>query len=235
MRMLSHIASNMLGSVGGITYLNNPFHQIVARQRTVPTQPNTGNQVKAKASFSAGVQAWEQATEQQRTDWAQFAATVTFQGPLGPYKPTGRMLAIAQFQITGYLLNRGVAGFIGGNGMIAPVDPGMLVMTNPTILPPDPVAVGFKIRVNNDTGETVNLYAERSFKQSDARNFYKGPFVSSTLDAETIVDSANGAVEFTGLDENGIYFVKFRIVSIEAGRRYSQQGILRAIATDVGV
>lgn len=233
MRMLSHIASNMLGSVGGITYLNNPFHQIVARQRTVPVQPNTANQVKAKASFSAGVQAWEQATDQQRSDWAAFAQTVTFQGPLGPYSPTGRMLAIAQFQITGYLLNRGVAGFIGDNGMIAPVEPGMLVVTNPTILAPDPVATGFQIRANNDTGESVNMYAVRSFKQSTARNFYKGPWVSSTLDASSIVDDANGNVEFTGLEEDGVYFVKFRFVSLSAGRRYSQEGILRAVAVDV--
>ncbi len=235
MRMLSHIASNMLGSVGGITYLNNPFHQIVARQRTVPVQPNTENQVKAKASFSAGVQAWEQASDADRDLWAAFAATVTFQGPLGPYHPTGRMLAIAQFQITGYLLNRGIAGFIGDNDMDPPVDPGMLVMTNPTILDPDPVATGFQIRINNDTGESVVLYAQRSFKQSSARNFYKGPWVSSTLDSAVIVDAANGNVEFDGLDEGGIYFVKFRIVSIALPRRYSQEGILRAVAVDVPV
>ncbi len=231
--MLSTIASNMLGSVAGLTFFNGPFHQIQVRQRTVPVQPNTVNQVKAKASFSAGVQAWEQATEQQRQDWAAFAATVTFQGPLGPYHPTGRMLAVAQFQVTGYLLNRGVAGFIGGNGMIAPINPGMLVVTNPTILPPDGAATGFKIRANNDTGESVNLYAVRSFKQSTARNFYKGPWISSTLDATVIATGENGFVEFTGLDEDGVYFVKFRFISLSAGRRYSQEGILRAVAVDV--
>lgn len=229
MRMLSHIASNMLGSVGGITYLNNPFHQIVARQRTVPVQPNTANQVLSKVAFSGGVQAWEQATDQERADWAAFAQTVTFQGPLGPYKPTGRMLAIAQFQIAGYLLNRGVAGFIGGNDMQAPVAPGMLIITAPVVGPPVAAGTGFSIRVTNNNGEAVVSYAERCFKQSDARYFYKGPWVSESLGAETIQDTDNGSIDFLDLIEGGVYFVRVRIVSVGVGRRYSQEIILRAI------
>ena len=235
MRMLSHIASNMLGSVGGITYLNNPFHQIVARQRTVPVQPNTTNQVKSKSSFGAAVQAWEDTTDVIREAWAAFAQTVTFQGPLGPYHPTGRMLAIAQFQITGYLLNREIAGFIGDNGMIAPVDPGMLVIINPKITELVGAGTGFGISCDNENGESVNLYAERSFKQSAARYFYKGPWLSNTLDAVVIADEATGVVEFEGLDDQGIYFVRYRFISLSAGRRYSQEGILRATAEETVV
>lgn len=230
MRMLSHIASNMLGSVGGITYLNNPFHQIVARQRTVPVQPNTANQVLSKVAFSAAVQAWEQAADQVRADWAAFAQTVTFQGPLGPYNPTGRMLAVAQFQITGYLLNRGVAGFIGGNDMQAPVDPGMLIITAPVVAAPTVPGTGFSIRATNNNGESVQAYAERAFRQSDARNFYKGPWVSATLDAEVIADTDNGSIDFLNLIEDGVYFVRLRFISVGLGRRYSQEIILRAVA-----
>lgn len=230
MRMLSIIASNMLGSVAGLTFLNNPFHQIVVRQRTVPVQPNTANQVFSKSAFSAAVQAWEQATDQQRSDWAAYAQTVTFQGPLGPYSPTGRMLAIAQFQVVGYLLGRGIIGFIGDNGMVAPIEPGLLIMTNPRTGPPSVAGTGFTIEANNDNGESVNLYTERSFKQSDARNFYKGPWVSSTLTSATAADAAIAAIDYTGLEEGGVYFVRFRFISLSAGRRYSQEGILRVIA-----
>lgn len=232
-RMLSHLFSNLLGSVGGITYFNNPFHQIVARQRTVPVQPNTDAQVRAKTSFGAAVQAWEQATPQQREDWAAYAQTVTFQGPLGPYKPTGRMLAVAQYQITSYLQNAGVVGFLGGSVMDAPVLPGLLVVTNPTIV--DPVAgnTGFQIRFTNTNGENIVGYSERSFKQSDARNFYKGPWVSSTLVATVCDDTETEDLEFYGLVEDGVYFVKLRYISSPLGRRYSQEIILRAIAVDV--
>jgi hypothetical protein len=230
MRALSHVFSNMLGSVGGITYLNNPFHQIVGRQRTVPVQPNTDNQVLSKTAFSAAVQAWEQATDQVRADWKAFAQTVTFQGPLGPYSPTGRMLAVAQYQITGYLLNREVAGFIGGNDMQAPVDPGMLIITNPTVGPPLPPGTGFSIGSKNDNGESVVAYAERSFKQSAARNFYKGPWVSPTLNSLNIDDTDTEFLNFMDLIEGGIYFVKLRYVSAPLGRRYSQEVILRVVA-----
>ena len=230
MRMLSIIASNMLGSVGGLTFLNNPFHQIVVRQRTVPTQPNTANQVFAKTAFSGAVQAWEQASDAVRAAWAAFAQTVTFQGPLGPYSPTGRMLAVAQYQITGYLLNRSIAGFIGGNSMQAPVDPGMLIVTNPNLIAPPAGLTGFVINTTNNNGEAVVAYAERSFKQSDARNFYKGPWVSSTLTGATIPDTDTDGIFFGGLEENGIYFVRLRFISVALGRRYSQEIILRAIA-----
>lgn len=229
-RMLSHLMSNILGSVGGITYLNNPFHQIVARQRTVPVQPNTVPQVRAKTSFSGAVQAWEQATEQQRLDWAAYAQTVTFQGPLGPYKPTGRMLAIAQFQITGYLLSAGAIGFMGGSVMDAPVLPGLLVITNPNIQAALPGNTGFLIAFTNNNGRPIVAFSERSFKQSDARNFYKGPWVASTLDAVVCPDQDSETMAYNDLVEDGIYFVKLRFITSGLGRRYSQEVILRATA-----
>lgn len=231
--MLSHLFSNILGSVGGITYLNNPFHQIVGRQRTVPVQPNTDAQVMAKTSFGAAVQAWEQATQQQRDDWAAYAQTVTFQGPLGPYKPTGRMLAVAQYQITSYLQNQGVVGFMGGSVMDAPVLPGLLVVTNPSIQNPDAGNCGFKIQFKNTNGEPIVGYSERCFKQSDARNFYKGPWVSDTLAAQLVADTDTETLPYYGLVEDGVYFVKLRYISSPLGRRYSQEVILRAIAVDV--
>lgn len=128
MRMLSHIASNMLGSVGGITYMNNPFHQIVGRQRTVPVQPNTNNQVFAKSAFSDAVQAWEQTSISNRQGWDDYAATVTYTGPLGDYHPSGRMLAIAQYQVIGYLINQQFTEFADGLSMEPPQLPGLLVI-----------------------------------------------------------------------------------------------------------
>lgn len=232
-RMLSHLMSNMLGSVGGITYLNNPFHQIVARQRTVPVQPNTAAQVMAKTAFGAAVQAWEQTSQANRDGWAAYAQTVTFQGPLGPYKPTGRMLAVAQYQITGYLINAGAMGFMGGSVMDPPVLPGLLVVVNPNIQAPDAGNTGFKLGFTNQNGEPVVGYAERCFKQSDARNFYKGPWVTSTLDAILCPDADTEVLPFYGLVEDGIYFVRLRFIGSPLGRRYSQEVILRAVAVDV--
>lgn len=230
MRMLSIIASNMLGSVAGLTFLNNPFHQIVVRQRTVPVQPNTNAQVNSKAAFSAGIAAWEAATDAIRAGWNAYASTVTFVGPLGNYHPTGRMLAIAQYQVTGYLNSQISKVLTGGLSMAAPVKPGLLVFDLPVILDLAAPGTGFGIGITNENGEDVVAYAARSFQQSQARTFFKGPFDTSTLDSADIADSTGGVIEFTDLEDGGVYFARLRIISDDAPRRYSQEIILRAKA-----
>jgi len=230
MRMKSIIASNMLGSVGGLTFLNNPYHQIVVRQRTVPVQPNTNGQVNSKVAFSSGVVAWEQASQATRDGWDAYAATVTFQGPLGPYKPSGRMLALAQYQITGYLNNQLSKVLTGGLSLSPPVSAGLLVMDSPYVVAPTTPGTGFKLYALNSNPEDVVAFASRSFQQSKARNYFKGPFDISTLDTVDIASTTSAGIEFLGLEDGGIYFVKLRLISDEAPRRYSQQIILRCVA-----
>jgi len=210
--------------------MNNPFHQIVARQRTVPVQPNTNNQVHAKGAFSDAVLAWEQASVAQRQGWKDYAATVTYTGPLGDYHPSGRMLAIAQYQMVGYLIARQFPQLADGLSMDPPEMPGLLVIQNPQIGAPAGGQTGFSIECTNNNGENVFMYTTRSFQQSLARNFYKGPFLSDQLTGIEIPDTDTEQANFHGLNDSQVYFCRFRFISDQKPYRFSQESILRAIA-----
>lgn len=235
MRMLSIIASNMLGSVAGLTFMTNPFHQIVVRKRTVPVQPNTNGQVNAKLAFASGVWAWEQLSDIERQAWDAYAETVKFSGPLGQYSPTGRMLAIAQYQISGYLVNQLGLVFPGGLSMNPPTKPGLLVIGTPVIMDLAAPGIGFRIQITNINDEAIKVYASISFQQSQSRYFYKGPFNISTLLGGDIAAETSGFIEWTGLEDDGIYFVKIRIISDLVKRRYSQEMILRVVARETAI
>lgn len=232
MRMLSIIASTMIGSVGGLTFLNNPFHQIVVRARTVPVQPNTNAQVFSRAAFSAAVVAWDALNTFDKQFWAAYASTVTYSGPLGNYHPTGRMLAIAQYQVTGYLESQIAVTLDGGVSMVPPVKPGQLIIDNPVFTDLAAPGIGFGISLTNLDAEDVQAYLAISHQQHKARFFFKGPFNTSSLIATEIAGSTSGLTEFTGLEDLGVYFVRMRFITDSAPRRISQELILRVLARE---
>lgn len=77
------------------------------------------------------------------------------------------------------------------------------------------------------------MYFTRSFQQSAARNFYKGPFIADLLQIEEIADTATEGGVFHGLNDSQVYFTRFRFISDQKPYRFSQQGILRALAETV--
>ena len=230
-RMLGIHASGIRGSIGGNTFLANTYHQIVIRQRTAPVQPGTGFQTSVKSGFGSGVAAWEQATEQQREDWATYAQTVTLQGPLGSYKPSGRNLAIGQYAATQYITDIGGETPTGGLSMQAPTVAGVLALETVKIQPLTAAGTGFEIAVGQANGEDVIAYAVRSLKQADARYFYKGPWSPATFQAAEIADQTSVIIPFTGLIDGGVYFVRLRGISETAPRRMSPEYLLRAVAS----
>lgn len=86
----------MLNSVGGVTYLRNRYCQIVARERVVPTNPNTSYQQTVRANLSAAVSAWKSLSNEQRNSWESFASATPWQNSLGDPQPlTGQAIYIS--------------------------------------------------------------------------------------------------------------------------------------------
>lgn len=231
-RMLGIHASSIRGSIGGNTFLANQFHQIVIRQRTAPVQPNTTVQSQVRSAFMAGVSGWENTTEANRSGWRTYAQTVTFQGPLGPYQPSGRDLGVGQYAATQYIIDVGGITPLSGVSMSPPVKAGLLSIEGLQVVPLAAAGTGFGVQITNNNGEAVYLYGTRSLKQADARQFYKGPWDSASIQVSGIADSSTGVIEFDNLIEDGVYFARVRIISQEPPRRMATELIVRAVATE---
>lgn len=79
----SQIATQISGSVGGTTYAHNAGG-LYMRARSVPVNPNTGNQTQARNALTALVNAWTSTlTAVQRAAWSLYAANVPTTNALG--------------------------------------------------------------------------------------------------------------------------------------------------------
>jgi len=79
----SSTLSNISGSIGGTTYARNRGG-LYARNRTVPINPNSNAQTRARSSFGSFSGGWSSAlTANQRAAWAAFAESSPVQNRLG--------------------------------------------------------------------------------------------------------------------------------------------------------
>ena len=90
MKGLPLLLTAMSGSVGGLTFSHNRGGAYV-RDRAIPTQPNTFQQVIIKAIFGTLSGLWSSLlTAAQRDDWDLYAAATPLTDKLGqPFFPTG--------------------------------------------------------------------------------------------------------------------------------------------------
>ena len=79
----SQIATQISGSVGGTTYAHNKGGMYM-RARSVPTQPNSGNQTQVRNALTEVVNAWKNTlTSAQRAAWNLYAQNVPVVNKLG--------------------------------------------------------------------------------------------------------------------------------------------------------
>ena len=228
-RLLSPVASIMRGSVAGLTFTANTFHQIVVRQRTSPVQPGTNPQSRIRSAFTAASVLWKDATPTVRAAWDDYAKTLFYPGPLGPYQVPGRSVFISNLSLCYYLYLAGlmvtppstepptIAGFLSTNfyGYVPPTTPG----------------TGYELNVNNPNDEPVLAICERSWAYELTRQFFKGPFVASTIVAPEVEPSTTETIPFLSLTANRVYFNKCRLLSSTAPFRVSPLFYIRAIAS----
>lgn len=184
MRFLSQVYTIGRGSVGGITYFANQFHQLLARARTSPVQPNTPYQTGIRSAFDGADALWLGLTPAEREAWEDYAPTVQYQGPLGPYTVPGRQLFIGTLALSTY-----------ANAIFPDV---FEVSTDPPVVagrfnPGDVQASGYTgatqgiaISLDNPSADLAIVVTDVSLAFNVTRNRYKGPWLSSAKHLETI-------------------------------------------------
>jgi len=232
-RALSQIVTVIRGSVGGITFTANQWHQILLRAKTAPVQPQTSRQNNIKNGFNMSSEDWKVMSPADRALWKEYGGTVTYTGPLGDYTLPGRQIFMAGQSLVNYI-NQAELDIIPPN-LSPPEIPGRatfaLITTGPLATP----GTGFCVSISNDTAEDLEALIEISPAFNQTRNRYKGPFSSATAVAVEIPTASFLVTDFTGLVADLAYFVRVRGVVINAPARLTKITILRAVATETGI
>lgn len=228
-RCLSHVWSIARGSVAGITYTANQWHQIIMRARTSPVQPNTNNQSTMRAAFAACSALWLGLSSAIRSDWNIYSQTCVFSGPLGSYSVPGRQMFTAVISLGNYIVQKGL--LVGMTiGTSAPVIPGFYnvgsVSEGISLVP----QTGICVDVNNQGGETIAVFAQRSGPFNATRLRYKGPWDTSTDQCISLATATVGKVLFAGLTVGKVYFVRVKCMTKAAPHRMSTEYMLRCTA-----
>lgn len=236
-RILSHVDVLRRGSVAGITYLSNQYHQIVARARTAPVQPQTPAQQLVRGFLSTAAAIWGFLPQATRDAWDDYAATCVYHGPLGPYSVTGRLQFIANY--SSVLNNRRLVvpfAIIYKND--APIIPGFAELGGILVGPGLAPGVGIiTLTFSNPNPDSLFVYAIRSIAWPATRARYKGPWVSQLVMGKILATGEAGFVTFTGLNSGMFYFFVCRGItaSLMPGipHRITAPRIIRSVAYTV--
>lgn len=227
-KILSHVWSTVRGSVGGITYLANPFHQIIARQRTSPVNPQTTFQSMVRGAFSDASVLFEALSDADRLLWNEYADTLIYQGPLGPYSLPARQVAMSNVGFASYLTDRGID--VGSVDCSPPIVPGFLALSDLDVGAPVAAGTGFSISLRNAQAVDVIVAIERSHAFPPTRYRFKGPFLSSSLIGATVPSTSVCVQDILNLNLGSIYFASVRAITDEPPYRISTKYIVRAVA-----
>lgn len=232
-RLLSIIASVIRGSVGGLTYSSNQFHQIIVRARTAPVNPNTSNQTTIRSAFNVASQAWKGMSTPVREAWNEYAESLTYEGPLGPYSLPGRQVCIGNLALAGYIATRQLYALVPSAA--APIVPGFLDIGNIVVSPAGAGETGFIVNVENPNLFDVVYFAQRSVNFGTSRYRFKGPYLSDTDVAVIGTTETTTPITFYGLIKDAIYFVRLRAITEEGPYKISTDYFVRCISVETPI
>jgi len=227
-KFLSQVYTAIRGSVGGVTYTANQWHPLISRARVSPVNPATPNQGAIRSSLAQASGAWKQLTQAARDLWDAYADTCEYTGPLGVYKIPGRQMFVACIALAQYINVRGLYTLT-----VTPTPPTIPGFYSPgPIIPaaPSSVGTGVALSITNTTGIDGIALVERSIAFNGTRNRYKGPFLSATAQVVAIPSGVSTNIEFLGLEEDYVYFMRLRMLTDAAPFRNSAEYIFRGVA-----
>jgi len=232
-KLLSQVATTLRGSVGGITYTANQWHAILMRARVSPVNPNTTHQSEIRSAFAGAQGAWLALSDTERELWDDYALTCVYPGPLGNYTIPGRLMFAACYGWAKYLETRGIASIVVGD--LPPSIPGWLPVDAVTPSHPATPGTGVAVSVTITGTESVTVIAEVSWAFNPTRYRFKGPFKSSTLQGiEAVAPGQSVLLEFLGLAEDLVYFIRVRCITSAEPHRISAEYIVRCVAETIG-
>ena len=167
------------GSLGGITFQGSPFGTTI-RTRTVPVNPNTPAQVAARSGFANASARWSLTlTAAQRQGWEDYASETPIPDRFGELRTVGGRRMYLRFNAAATILG---ASFID----TAPATPG--VAPAATLVLAGDTTDGIRATGWDIEPPAISIVLVRQgLPVSQARNFYKSPFVTNQLVFPTVI------------------------------------------------
>lgn len=233
-RILSPVWAIIRGSIGGTTYLAGPQHQIIARNRTAPVQPNTTYVQEYRSAFAEANLVWRLMSDGQRIGWADYAQTLFYTGPTGDYTVKGRNVFLAYYAMQRYMEIRGMTA-VPPVKDVTEFDGWLGIVVYPVAFTPVS-ATGLSITIiNGSSTESIEAHIQLSRAFDATRNFYNGPWRTDQSEVITIAGATSAVHDIEGLQEDAYYFVRVRaFTSGASGARYSSSFVIRSITTTNG-
>lgn len=215
----SHVHSDIIGSIGGITYTRSRYGTIIGRARVVPVNVNSNPLELIRTIFGAGVAEWKKLPIAGQQSWIDFAAGTPWTNGLGEtVYLTGQAMYIGQSAAGVNMLGEGVRpGYA-----TSPCTPGLFPMpllTFDCCANPD---IGVVVTVQNlDSTNTATFLVQISPPQSLGVRFYTGPWnnAGQIVVADVEPGSSDDAL-FCDLCE-AKYFFRVRALDVTLGNNMS--------------
>lgn len=229
-RVLSHLHSIMRGSIAGVTYFANQYHQILIRARTAPVQPNTPQQTLIRSAMTGANDGWIQLTTGEHTAWANYAMLTQWPGPLGPYTITGRLCYIAMKALRLFITTAGYAIPSGPDTAPAPLT-GFYNLKNVSCAAfVVPGQTGIAVSLATEVAQDACVLYELSPPMPPTRFRFKGPWDTSLNQAHIHVKNTVPIINFVNLAPDSAYFVRVKAVADDAPGRVSPEFIIRCLS-----
>jgi len=218
----SHLFSQIVGSVGGVTYFFNRYAAIVLRNRVVPVDPATAAQVTVRTRMSAAMSAWQSMTQVERDAWENFSNHTPWKNSLGQ---DCRLTSVSM-----YLSMRLAALQIdptlpSTNFDLPPCIPGLFQQFQIVIIPctSGVLEIGFKLSVTNThPTDTIKVGVQISTAQNTSINFWKGPYDPAGYQVlGPILPTFGVTRDYIRLTLGKRYFLRFSALNVTSGNLVS--------------
>lgn len=172
--------SEIRGSIGGTTFSRGRYGAI-ARNRTIPVQPNTARQIAARQVFASLLEQWESLAQEQRDLWNTYAANVAMTNRLGE---TMYLSGQNHFIRSSAIRQQSLWGVIGDGPTIfnlGVVDAGFLITGDVTWTAGPPSALAFSITLTEGLDPYLTgangFYIYASTGVNIGVSYYGGPMI----------------------------------------------------------
>jgi len=208
----SHLFSMMVNSIGGVTYFRTRYCQIVARNRTIPADPNTPAQQTIRTTFGTAAAQWALISEDDRAAWKDFADQTPWLNKLGQViHLTAQSMYIAIRTANTQCTPTAPPATWNRPPKVPGLLPQPHIDTTDCPFPP-PTNVGQKVEITNQSATQsmkFSIYFAGPFNPSV--HYYKGPYDPLLyLCTPSVLPGATVSVPYCDLILGRRYFIMVR-------------------------
>jgi hypothetical protein len=230
-KLISPVWSIIRGSIAGTTYLSGPGNTIVARQKTAPVNPQTTAQAFIRDAVKEAAALWKEVMSvDDRTKWDVYAATLSIQGPLGPYGITGQNAFVMSY-VTSVWAQK--YGFTPVPSVLAPTVSGFLDTGGYSIVARVNAGTGVQLNAVNYAAEPVTIIVQLSGPWNSSKNFFNGPWDPSAIQGFDLAASTSASFDIDTVESARKYFFRIKALSQAGPIRTQSAVILSGMSTTV--